>query len=366
MKFSGKFISLITVLVLSDVFFGQQNEVSKYNTDLRTSTKYSLQKMEVISKSKNTYEFMSLGYFINANNNMYLKTKDKKYIDDNIAIIKPILIDVNSNTAYQKNGWIMNVGKHNQNASVNGQEHLISEGYFFRYVGEFLDIISNNNLYKDYQNSIFKGLKYSFTKWKDRSFNKYNDYSLLFHQRLHTGANWATVALYLNKYDSKNRSTYLAFINQFDNQLNKALQLKEENGKKYYIWNSTYPERFCAILKGIKNYNPVIQDVSHGNHVVLYLLKAKELNNTNWKGFNFSYLVNTLEIKILKNNSIADNVDGSSSNTVKNTGWKISDGWMKLIYIDNNLYPLFQKSLHNYQSIIKSSFLETQFNSIYL
>ncbi|WP_334126839.1 hypothetical protein, partial [Empedobacter brevis] len=225
-----------------------------------------------------------------------------------------------------------------------------------------------NNLYETDQAKICKGLIYSFKKWKDRSFEKYDDYSLLFHQRLHTGANWGIVAMYLKKYDNKNSKMYSTYINQFDDQLEKALILKTEGGKKYYTWNSTYPEKFCKGLIKIKNYKPVIQDVSHGNHVVLYLLKAKELNNTNWKDFNFTYLSNTLKLKILKDDYISDNVDGTNTNdkNLSGSGWKISDGWLKLIYKDKTLSPLFQSSLSNYQNKINGSFLESQFNSIYL
>ncbi|MCI3936493.1 hypothetical protein MQX03_04735 [Chryseobacterium aahli] len=357
-------VLLLIILSIYNISYAQDQKVKIFNEEIKSNKKYNFQKIKSFVQNKNAYDFMALGYFINANNNMYVKTGDKTYLENNLTIIKPILIE-NTETSYFNNNWKMNAPINNQNSVVNGKEHQISEGYFFRYVGEFLDIISKNNLYGNYQNSILNGLKYSFNKWKDKSFSKYNDYSLLFHQYLHTGANWAIVALYLNKYDFKNSQTYLTFTNQFDQQLRTALQLKDEKGVKYYVWNSNYPERFCALLKSIKNYDPIIQDVSHGNHVVLYLLKAKELKNKNWENFNFIYLANTLKIKILKNNSISDNVDGSSSNAVKNTGWKISDGWMKLIYYDKSLYPLFEKSLTNYQNKINNSVLESQFNSIY-
>ena len=67
------------------------------------------------------------------------------------------------------------------------------------------------------------------------------------------------------------------------------------------------------------------------------------MGNANWADFNFNYLCNTLKFKILKGNSIADNVDGTTDPSVQNTGWKISDGWMKLIYFDASLYPLVEK-----------------------
>ncbi|SFI79467.1 hypothetical protein [Myroides guanonis] len=337
-----------------------------FDSNLNNSLNFNLDKFKEMSKSNNAYNFMTLGYFINANNNMYLKSGDILYLYNNLEIIKPILIDSSSVNNYNKNKWKMNVSKNNQNAIVNGREHLISEGYFFRYIGEFLDIISENNIFIQYQSSICSGLINSFSKWKDKSFKQYGDYSLLFHQRLHIGANWAIVALYLNKFDSKNSKDYMTFINIFDNQLEKALQLKEENGQKFYVWSSSYPEKFCKALKNIKNYSTLIQDVSHGNHVVLYLLKSKELKNRNWTEFNFSYLINTLKIKILKPHNISDNVDGTFENNGKSTGWKISDGWYKLIYMDKSLYPIFQNSLKIHQNNIKNSFLESQFNSIYL
>lgn len=336
-----------------------------YNLAMKTNRSYGNDAIKSFSKSKNAYDFMALGYFLNANTNMYLKTGNVAYLESNLAVIKPILLD-NSSASYTKNNWKMNVAKGNQNAVVNGQEHLISEAYFFRYVGEFLYVIRERGLFKNYQGDILKGLEYSFSKWKDRSFAKYGDYSLLFHQRLHTGANWATVALYLNEFDPSGRAGYTTFIDQFDDQLNKALVLKSKWGQKYYIWNSTYPEQFCTALKSIKRYAPVVQDVSHGNHVVLYLLKARELGNKNWYTLNFDYLSNTLKINILKKNGFADNVDGSTSASVVNTGWKVSDGWYKLIYKDKSLYRMFEKSLMNYKSKIKGSSLEGQFYSIYL
>lgn len=351
--------------VASSLAFSQKTKKDNYNVSMSSSKHYNINKMLSYAESNNVYNFMTLGYFLNANNNMYLKTGDKSYLDNNLSIIKPILIN-NTSSNYSNNNWKMNVSKNNQNSSINGQEHLISEGYFFRYVGEYLDIISKNNLYHNEQSKICQGLIYSFKKWRDRSFDKYEDYSLFFHLRLHTGANWGIVAMYLKKYDSKNSQQYDEYINLFDDQLKKALILNKANGQKYYTWNSTYPEKFCSALQKLKNYKPVIQDVSHGNHVVLYLLKANELNNPNWVNFNFKYLSNTLKLNILKSNSIADNVDGSSSASSKNMGWKLSDGWLKLIYKDSSLQALFEKSLKNYQSNIKNSSLELQFNSIYL
>lgn len=360
-------IFLIGFFLINSILFAQSPFARDFNDSFNHNKNYSFTKIKERSINNNAYDFMALGYFINANNNMYLKTKEKKYLDYNLEVLKPILVDKGFSN-YKNNNWKMDAPLSNQNAIVNGQEHLISEGYFFRYVGEFLDIIKTNKLYKKQQKNILNGLKFSFQKWKERSFDKHNDYSLFFHLRLHTGANWATVALYLKKYDSKKKSEYTTFINQFDEQLKKALKLKSKDGLMYYEWNSTYPEKFCNSLKNRKEYKPVIQDVSHGNHVVLYLIKANELNNPNWKNFNYTYLANTLKVNILKPDVITDNVDGTANtqSVLKNSGWKISDGWYKLIYYDNDLISYFKKCLPLYESKIKNSFLELQFNSIYL
>ncbi|WP_334124752.1 hypothetical protein [Empedobacter brevis] len=156
------FLFLILFLgVQTTMSFSQNKNIRIYNQNLSHNKNYNFSKIKAYSKSNNAYNFMALGYFINANNNMYIKTGDKKYLDENLETIKPILIDNNQNN-YSKNNWRMKVGQTNQNSIVNGQEHLISEGYFFRYVGEFLDIISKNNLYETDQAKICKGLIYLF------------------------------------------------------------------------------------------------------------------------------------------------------------------------------------------------------------
>ncbi|MDM1517658.1 hypothetical protein HX089_14870 [Myroides odoratimimus] len=361
MKSLDRYLKLVFLAFIFPCY-GQNYFVEKYREDLQVNKYYNKDKIALFSKSNNAYNFMALGYYINSNNLMFLSTNDENYLLDNLSVLKPILIDKGANN-YMDDNWKMNVSKDNQNFKVNGQEHIVSEGYFFRYVGEFLDIIISKNLYYNFQNSIHEGLIYSFEKWKNRSIEKFGDYSFLYHQRLHIGANWAMVALYLQKYNRKETKDYKFFIDQFDLQLKKALQLKSKNGLKYYVWNSTYPDKFCVGLMKKKIYLPVVQDVSHGNHIVLYLLKARELGNPNWTAFNFEYLVNTFKLNVLKTNRISDRVDGTSEKL--NTGWRISDGWMKLIYLDNSLFIIAKDNLEKYQSKIKNSSLESQFNAIY-
>src|SRR5690606_18886510 len=133
-------------------------------------------------------------------------------------------------------------------------------------------------------------------------------------------------------------------LSQFDNQLKKGLKLLESGGVSFYFWNSTYPDKFTSMLKELDNYDAIPQDVSHGNHVVLYLIKAAELGNRNWKDFNFEYLVNTLKTQILSHGRIADYVNGEFS-AKENSGWKLSDGWLKLINYDINLAPIILKNI---------------------
>lgn len=358
---------LILIVFIAFTSYGQTNvNVKKFDLIQSNSSLYNIEKIKKMSNSNNAYYFMALGYFLNSNNNIYSKTKELKYLENNLEVIKRILI-VDGPNSYEKDGWVMKVNSSNQNSVVNGEEHLISEGYFFRYVGEFLYILKTHELYIDYQASIQKALKYSFDKWVNKSFKEYGDYSLLFHERLHIAANWALVALYLNRFnDDLNNHSYSNFINQFDDQLLNNFKVLESNKVKYYTWNSTYSEKFTNYLKGLKKYNMVIQDVSHGNHVVLYIIKSLELKNKNLEGIKIEFLVNTLKLKILTNDGISDNIDGSSSKSVRNSGWKISDGWLKLIYFDPTLYPKIINSLSKYNSQIKGSFLEGQFNSIYL
>src|SRR5690606_11223378 len=358
MKFAKikKYTFFLFLCLNTFVMLSQQQYKELYDTQMEENYAYNFKKIKTFSQSNNAYHFMAIGYFINANNIMYEKTKDKKYLEYNITVIKPMVLE-NKKTNYTKNKWVMNVSNKNQNAVVNGQEHLISEGYFFRYLGEFLNIIKRNKIYTEYQTPILESLVYSFNKWESKS------ESSLFHQRFHIGANWAVVALYLNKFT--NDQKYKDFYKTFDDQLKKALTKKVVNGKECYVWNSTYPEKFTKTLSAIKKYPATVQDVTHGNHVVNYMITSYEFGLGVWKKEDLKFLANTVEQLIwnAKTKSFSDNVDSTKSQNseIRSTGWKQSDGWMRLMPYNKSLKNIYELYYKEHRDEINKSSLGLQY-----
>src|SRR5690606_1095318 len=259
-------IGILFVTLSANYCLAQSDIDRGYSQRLKANFGYSESKIQHFSVNKNAYDFMALGYYVNANNIMYLKTQNKEYLNKNMEVIEAVLLADND---YRQDKWRVKVAKSNRNASVNGQQSLLFEGYFFRYVVEFLHISEEKSLLpSNRRNSILKEAKYSFDKWYYRSVRSYKDASRLYHVRLHVGANWAAVALYLHRFTKEKK--YKDFYESFDKQLKQALEIKVINGNECYVWFSTYPERFTESLRRTEKEKKIVQDVSHGNHVVNY------------------------------------------------------------------------------------------------
>ena len=239
---------------------------------------------------------------------------------------------------------------------------LISfEVYFFRYAAEFLDIIKTNKLYIDKQSLILSSIQNAFGKWLNKSQLKYKDASNLYHQRLHIGANWASTALYLYKYT--NDKKYQSFYTVFDQQLRNNLKEKKVNGHICYVWNSTYSSSFTKALKENKKYKQEIQDVSHANHIINYIVSASKIEPSVWTKTDLKKFSNTIVEIVWKKNKFSDNVDGSESisKELNNKGWQQSDGWMKLIPYNSKLEVIYSNYYENNASKVNTSTYALQF-----
>ncbi|MNR38886.1 hypothetical protein D3C85_1570330 [compost metagenome] len=72
---------------------------------------------------------------------------------------------------------------------------------------------------------------------------------------------------------------------------------------------------------------------------------------------------NTIVEIVWKNNKFSDNVDGtkSFSKELINTGWKQSDGWMKLIPYNSKLELIYSNYYKNNASKVNTSTYALQF-----
>lgn len=333
----------------------------KYDAILTGEGEPSFKKILRYAKSQNSYHFMAIGYFFNANNIMYNSTGDSKYLDYNLKVYNE-LFGESSKANYSKNRWNIKVPKAHMSSGFNGKESVTYEGYFFRYLAEFYDIIAENDLYGEHQASILQSLEFAYNKWSTPSNKRYGDDSNLFHIRLHIGSHWATVAMYLNKYVDDER--YRRLYSDFNGQLKKAMKIKVVNGENCYVWNSTYPEPFIAALKQKKIAGPVLQDVSHGNHVVQFIIDSHREGVGNWSQSDLKYLSNTVRYLMWSEEKLtfSDMVDGSQSKSKVNVGegWKQSDGWMKLLFYDSTLKPIYSRFFNANEEKIRNRFQSLQ------
>jgi len=174
------------------------------------------------------------------------------------------------------------------------------------------------------------------------------------------GSHWAGIAMYLNKMSKNNiiiTQTY-ELMQHYDLLLKRNLK----KSKGAYIWHSTYDD--ISGTDAQSSEQEIIQDVSHGNHVLAYVTSAYELKNTNWKKKDIKAFSNTL-VKIMynsKSNLFSDKVDGSSDPSRPSWGNNVGDGWAKLAEYNKKASNIFLKFSKN-ETVIKKYGQELQFKA---
>ena len=336
----------------------------------------SSQSMILAAQESNSNRFIEIGYFINANNIMFLKSNDERYLFNNFEITDALV----KNTVF-KNGfptWFAKIkSKTDTNIQMNNKEFMLYEGYLFRYLAEFLYIVEKHNISNKGHLLTVDFINLNFMKWREKSFSLYNDNSFFINSRIHIGALWATTALYLSELTLKN-DYYISFYNEFNNLLKINIKLQKSNGIKpsCYVWHSTYDnltKSKIALERKIskKDRSPVIQDVTHGNHIIQFVIASYKMKKGNWSRKDLLLFTNTLKFNIWNsaNYSFTDNVDGTSfdvKSKLRGSGWKQTDGWMKLMEYDPHLYSIylsFYKIASNKVKINKS-YLNLQFYAL--
>lgn len=304
------------------------------------------------SESADAYQFMSLRKTISAINVM-IKSSGEEYwivqqkrIIDNLVGSSRISSTIPGNQTFkdQFQGWIsLFDNKSRQN------EVPLYESYSFFYITQFLYFIRNstwisqsdsNRLWWNHTLSFVE--KNIWTKWYERSMASFhNHYRYFLRSRTHMGSHWAGIAMYLTALSSNAqiKSQAAELIQQYDTLLKRNLRTFQGG----YVWNSTYDN-----VKGTyaaKSSASTIQDVSHGNHVVSYIIAAYRFGNKDWTIEDIRRLAVTLKTVIYdnQNNRFRDNVDGSASSERPGWGNFVSDGWLKLAAYDDEVKTIFQQ-----------------------
>lgn len=308
------------------------------------------------SKSSDAYMFMSLRNTVAAFNIILDKEYNRDVIEEYKLIVDNIINTAQVSKEIQNNryrfkdtymGWI--TLKENSSSHI---EVPLYESYIFLRITHFLYQLKNMGWVEESkENQAWWNKTLSFVeenvwnKWVSRSFKKYNSYRYLLRSRTHMGSHWAGIAMYLNNITSnlKIKEETKKIVEQYDLLLKRNLKISGET----YIWNSTYDD-----VEGTDAYKDTtkrMQDVSHANHVVLYIISAYEFGNPNWSLLDVQRLGNTFKYIIYneKEDAFADNVNGTSSKSRPGWGNFIADGWVKLASYDKDIYTILTRFKNN-------------------
>lgn len=269
-------------------------------------------RIEQLSLSGNSYNFISLRAFLGANNailygeeNVGIINYQQSIIDNLMHTAQPSKAITPNDSPY-KDGYLGWTSKRD-----NGTKNLevpLYESYPAFYIAQFLHLSLDSDWYKcsrSNQNWWNKALQFlethMWTKWYERCKPvKGNHYWYFLRGRTHMGSHWAGVAMYLNRLSKNEQIKEQAenLIHQYDTLLKRNLKTKGRS----YVWNATYDDVSGTDASSVDQ--SIVQDVSHGNHVVSYIIAAYELGNPEWTLDDIHKLAFTL----------VDNVYDPSSN----------------------------------------------------
>ncbi len=304
------------------------------------------------SRSGDAYDFMALRKTIAAINAMIQATGETYWINQQVALINNLIETAQTSSDIPGNLIFRDGFKSWISLAANGayrKEVPLYESYSFFYIMQFLFLVRNSAWMESAYNSKIWWTntltfieEHIWTKWYERSFLSYkNHYRYFLRSRTHMGSHWAGLALYLNAVTAnpeiKSQTAFL--IQQYDSLLKRNLRVYHGG----YIWNSTY-DNVEGSFAGRSPEN-IIQDVSHGNHVVSYIISAYAIGNKDWTLNDIKRLCFTLKeiIYDAQNNRFRDNVDGSADTDRKGWGNFVADGWVKLAAYDEEVKAVFKR-----------------------
>lgn len=302
------------------------------------------------SLSGSSYDFMHLSYCVDALAKMYKLTGDSRFFNDEKAIIDNVLKSAIETKDHYK-GWIASQPLH---PSTLGKEVFLFEGYLFRYILEFLNILKKDKWSEDsVENEKWFSETVAFIennvwrKWTARSVkSKGNPIEMFLYNRTDQSSLWAMIALELDKVSSDiliKQQAKLLYLT-FDNKMHMNIRVSTIDSSAV-VWNSTWDHR---------SDSTVIQDVAHGNQVVAYIIAAIELGNKNWNESDCIKICNTVKKILLKKQGYTfyDNMDRTPLPEREGSGNFISDGWVKLGRCDRELQNDYIMFIQKNQSIV--------------
>ena len=371
-------VLFIAILIISSNAKAQKNWKNLFDQEyesLCTSTETTREYYLNISKSGDSFDFMTISNILDALQCVYLSTGEESYRNDLIKIINNILStaqvskNIPENKYEYKDDYLSWTSKNRLNSYNN--EALLYEGYIFRFITQFIYNLHEEgwvNLSAENQSWYDQTLQFIeknvWEKWITRS-NEINKkpYTIFLRTRTHTSSHWAYMGLFLEEItaDPVIRQQCIELYNMYDLLLKRNLK-SNPTVPQAYVWNCSWDD-VSGTQANVVN-DVVLQDVSHGNHVLSYLTAAKKMGSSNWSDSEMDSLCNTLKLVVYNKETIsfADMVDGSAS--ISRPGWgnNQAEGWIKLSWFDDtvrNIYIDF--AFRQEYGLLRSQDMELQY-----
>lgn len=316
------------------------------------------------SISANSYDFMFISTGLDALQAIYTVTKDSTYLNDEKKIIDNVIGSAEVSSAIPGNiykikddylGWISKT----PDRAYNNEAQLF-ESYIFQYIVKCLYQLKESGWVSIspertqwYNNVLFFTEKNIWEKWMSRSIRQSGlPYRIFLGIRTHMAAHWAGIALVLEQLsqNSEIKKQCRELYTAYDTLLKRNLQPNPAHPTAY-LWNCTWDDN--DNIQARKDSKAIIQDVSHGNHVISYIITALEMGSPNWTREDINKFINTVKYVIYdrQKHIFSDLVDGTPSLITPGRGNFQADGWLKLGRYDRdlqNLYIHFAATKENY------------------
>lgn len=290
-----------------------------------------------LSRSTDSWDFYSLAHSLDAFAAMFEATGQPRYADTALDYVEGMMGSARPARVLGDEfdddylGWL------SRQPGVEGQEVALYESYCWRYVTRLLRVLRTSPLYDDprYRARYDRALAFAetniFEKWYTRG-----AYDFVYRSRTHMAAHWAYIAVDLAEITTsrERRDRYTEVFRQIDDGLpNYPSSLREQlrphpTDPAAYIWSDVWGGE-----------DGPVQDVSHGNGVVAYVVEARDLGQ-DWTPEELARFTRTLTSFVMGDGGrYPELVDG----TGEGNGW-IADGFVKLGRYD----PAVQAALEGY------------------
>lgn len=366
-----KIVIQIIVLLIFFACNHYKPQASQVYKNLNLSSHHNYQQHAIaVSKRGNAFQLMHLRPYLGANNTLIEKGFNKEELTAHqCEIIDNVLKSAKESKAIPDNkskfrddykGWTSL-----SQTVMQNQEVMLYEGYAFFYIAQFLYLTKQNGwstATPENKRTWDRILEFVETniwlKWLDRSARIEGDpYYYFLGRRTHMGSHWAGIGLYLNKL-SKNAKvirTSELLVKKYDILLKRNMRDKDLG----YVWNSTYDN--ISGIQVFKGKDNIIQDISHGNHVVSYIVAAYEIKSPAWNVDDLrkiSYALRTFAYDA-QNKKFRNNIDGTADKLHSGNENFMGDGWSKLAKYDYKLKLIledFGKSKYIYSNLQELQF----------